>query len=395
MWADDPAERSPSRSHLPRCYAALFEGARVAPGVLGDADSAAPLILAGLSVAIGFRAGLFNIGAEGQMLIGGLVAAIIGFTLALPTCLHCRSWPAPVGGAIWGGPRPAPSQDRRPRGHHHDHVQLDRDPPARLPPEDLVLPEAGRADPISKDIVQSACSRALRSRSPLRVHAGIIVAVLVAWFVYWLLFKSTIGYEFRAVGLNPDAARYGGMNVARAYTAVMAVAGALPVSPAPTVLGVLYRASPGFAAIGFDAIALALLGRSHPAGVVLAGLLFGALRAGGQQMQASGAVGIDLILVIQSLIIVFIAAPALIRAIYRVKTGRRRRRPSPRMGDMTAVPSPPPPRSCEPPPRCGAPGISAWSTSSWPCSCSGASAWVPKGTPSSGSRRRALRRRST
>jgi simple sugar transport system permease protein len=113
------------------------------------------------------------------------------------------------------------------------------------------------------------------------------------------------------------------MSTTRIYIAVMAVAGALGgLAGADIVSGVLYRGTPGFSAgIGFDAISLALLGRSHPAGVVLAGILFGALEAGGQQMQTTTDVSIDLILVVQALVVVFIAAPALIRAIYRVRAG--------------------------------------------------------------------------
>jgi simple sugar transport system permease protein len=158
----------------------------------------------------------------------------------------------------------------------------------------------------------------------MRLTAGIFVALAAAWFVYWLLFRSTYGFEFRAVGYNADAARYAGMRVPRATVVVMALAGALAgLAGGNQVLGVLGRATPGFSAgIGFDAIAMALLGRSHPWGVVAAGVLFGALRAGGQQMQVSAEVGIDIIGVIQALIIVFIAAPALIRAIYRIKLGR-------------------------------------------------------------------------
>ena len=163
-----------------------------------------------------------------------------------------------------------------------------------------------------------------RPASDIRVHAGIIVAILAAWGIYWLLFKSTIGFEFRAVGYNPDAARYAGMNTTWLYFAVMAVAGAMAgLAGANQITGVLYRATPGFSAgIGFEAISLALLGRSHPGGIVLAGILFGALRAGGQEMQVATDVPIDLILVVQALVVVFIAAPALIRAIYRVRTGK-------------------------------------------------------------------------
>ncbi|MEE8331476.1 MAG: ABC transporter permease, partial [Acidimicrobiia bacterium] len=143
------------------------------------------------------------------------------------------------------------------------------------------------------------------------------------WVIWWLLFRSTIGFEFRATGFNPDAARYGGINVNRTYVLVMAVAGAAAgLAGASEVMGLHHRLFSGFqGTIGFDAIALALLGRSHPAGVVAASLLFGALKAGGRQMQAATDIPIDLILVVQALVIIFIAAPALIRAIYRVRTG--------------------------------------------------------------------------
>jgi simple sugar transport system permease protein len=149
------------------------------------------------------------------------------------------------------------------------------------------------------------------------------LALVAAYAIYWMLFKSTIGFEFRAVGFNPDAARYAGISTTRTYISVMGVAGALGgLAGVDIISGVLHRGTPGFSAgIGFTAISLALLGRSHPAGVVLAGLLYGALAAGGQQMQTTTDVPIDLILVVQALVVVFIAAPALIRAIYRVRTG--------------------------------------------------------------------------
>ena len=132
-----------------------------------------------------------------------------------------------------------------------------------------------------------------------------------------------MGFEFRAVGSNPNAAAYAGMSVTLTTVLVMAISGGLGgLAGANQTLGVLYSVSPGFTSgIGFDAIALALLGKSHPGGVVLAGLLFGALRAGGQVMQVRSGVGIDLIVVVQALVIVFIAAPALVRAIFRVRAG--------------------------------------------------------------------------
>jgi simple sugar transport system permease protein len=136
--------------------------------------------------------------------------------------------------------------------------------------------------------------------------------------VYWLLFRTTLGFEFRASGLNPFAARYAGMRSGLIIVAVMAIGGALAgLAGGIQVLGVLGRASPGFSGgAGFNGIAVALLGRSHPVGVLLAGILFGALEAGGRQMQVSAGVRIDLIAIIQALIIVFVAAPLLMRAAF-------------------------------------------------------------------------------
>jgi ABC-type uncharacterized transport system permease subunit len=142
------------------------------------------------------------------------------------------------------------------------------------------------------------------------------------FFVYWLLFRSSLGFEFRAVGFNPTAGQYAGMKVASLYVLVMAISGSLAgIAGANQAMGLApYQVTQSFAGnIGFDAIALALLGRSHPLGVLWAGLLFGALRAGGRQMQAAAQIPLDLVVVVQALIIVFIASPDLVRAIYRVK----------------------------------------------------------------------------
>lgn len=311
-------------------YIALFQGSFGSLRSLSETIvNTTPLILAGLSVAIGFRAGLFNIGAQGQMLIGGMFAAYVGFTLDLPIIIHLPAIliAAIIGGAIWGG---IPGWLRAKTGAHEVITTIMLNNIAGL----LVLywlstslfQAEGRTDPVSEDVLTSGRLPRLLGfldRSDLRIHAGIIVALLAAYFVWWLLQRSTIGFEIRAVGFSPTAAKYAGMRVTTMYVVVMALAGALAgLAGAAQVNGVLYRATPGFAgAIGFDAISLALLGRSHPAGVVAAAFLFGALRAGGQEMQVATNVSIDLILVMQALIVVFIAAPALIRAIYRVRTG--------------------------------------------------------------------------
>jgi simple sugar transport system permease protein len=332
MWGSDPAAAwSETWSTVATGYKSLFVGSfgslrAVSETLLG----AAPLILAGLSVGIGFRAGLFNIGTEGQMLMGGMFAIFIGVMLDLPIFLHLplALIGAAIGGGIWGA---IPGLLRAKTGAHEVITTI----MLNLIAANLVVyllksslfQAAGRDDPISEAVKVSARFPRLfgfLNDSQVRVTAGIIFAVLVAWFIYWLLFKTSIGFEFRAVGMNPAGAHYAGMNVVWIYTLVMAVAGALGgLAGADQIMSVLYRGSPGFSAgIGFDAISLALLGRSHPAGIVAAGILFGALRSGGQVMQVTTDLSIDLILVIQALIVVFIAAPALIRAIYRVKTGR-------------------------------------------------------------------------
>jgi simple sugar transport system permease protein len=307
-----------------RSYVALFTGSMGSAYALSETlTAAAPLTLAGLGLAIGFRAGLFNIGAEGQVLMGGMAAVVVGFSL--------RNWPmiihlplALLAGAAAGAAWASIAGWLRAATGAHEVITtimlnltsyrlvdyLLRNPPVQ---------RSGRTDPISESVAASAeLPRLLAWFDPtLRVHAGIILVILAVVFVYWLLFRTTIGFEFRAAGLNPDAARYAGMRSGLIIVSVMALSGALAgLAGANQVLGVLGRASPNFSGgVGFDAIAVALLGRSHPVGVLLAGLLFGALQAGGREMQVVAGVSLDLISVIQALIIIFIAAPMLVRVI--------------------------------------------------------------------------------
>ncbi|MHA1158136.1 MAG: ABC transporter permease [Alphaproteobacteria bacterium] len=306
-------------------YFALLQGSVGSINSLSETlTAAAPLTLAGLGIALGFRAGLFNIGAEGQILIGGMAAVIVGFALeGLPIAIHLplALIAGMLGGALWAS---IAGWLRAATGAHEviSTIMLNlisfrlvdyllRNPPIQRP---------GRSDPISRSVFESAeLPRLLDWLDPnLRIHAGVVLTLAVVFFVYWLLFRTTIGFEFRAAGANPDAARYGGMRSGLIIVTVMAVAGALAgLAGANQVLGVLGRASPGFSAgIGFDAIAVALLGRGHPFGVLFAGLLFGALEAGGRQMQVAAGVSIDLITIIQALIVVFIAAPMLVRTLF-------------------------------------------------------------------------------
>lgn len=307
-----------------KAYSALFTGAFGSAGALSETlTSAAPLTLAGLGVALGFRAGLFNIGAEGQLIFGGIAAVVVGFAFTgLPPFIHLplALIAGIVAGGIWAG---IAGWLKAATGAHEviTTIMLNlialrltdyllRNPPIQKP---------GRSDPISQSVLPSAqLPRLFAWYDPsLRLHLGIVITIAAVVLVYWLLFKTTKGFEFRSSGYNPDAARYAGMRSGLIIVIVMACSGGLAgLAGANQVLGVLGRASPAFSGgIGFDAIAVALLGRSHPVGVLLAGILFGALEAGGRQMQVSAGVRIDLIAIIQALIIVFVAAPMLVRAI--------------------------------------------------------------------------------
>ncbi|WJY21598.1 ABC transporter permease [Fontisubflavum oceani] len=308
-----------------RSYVALLQGSVGSLNALSETlTAAAPLILAGLGLALGFRAGLFNIGAEGQILIGGMAAVICGFSfpglpfaILLPLCLVAGGVAGAAYASIAGVLRATTGANEVISTIMLNMIAF------RLVDYMLRLPwvqRPGRSDPVSQSVPPSAeLPRLLDWIDPnLRVHAGIFVTLLAVAFVYWLLFRSKLGFEFRASGASPSAARYAGMRAGLVIVLAMATAGALAgLAGANQVLGVLGRASPGFSAgIGFDAIAVALLGRSHPVGVLFAGLLFGALEAGGRQMQVDAGVSIDLIGIIQALIIVFIAAPLLVRAIF-------------------------------------------------------------------------------
>jgi simple sugar transport system permease protein len=306
-------------------FVALFNGSLGSVYAVSETlTSATPVILAALGIALGFRAGLFNIGAEGQVVVGGIAAVLAGFMLTgLPVFIHLPL--ALVAGALAGALWASIAGWLKAATGAHEVITtimlnlisfrlLDymlKNPPLQRP---------GRTDPISQTVLPSAeLPKLLTFLDPsLRIHAGILLAVALVAVVYWLLFRTTLGYEFRASGLNPDAARYAGMKAGVIIVLTMAIAGALAgLAGANQVLGVLGRASPGFSGgIGFDAIAVALLGRSHPVGVLFAGLLFGGLEAGGRQMQVAAGVSIDLIGIIQALIVVFIAAPLLVQTIF-------------------------------------------------------------------------------
>jgi len=281
-----------------------------------------PYIFAGLGVALGFRAGLFNIGAEGQFFMGSLGAAFVGYSLVgWPLLVHLPL--AILGGflvgAIWGA---IPGWLKAKTGGHEVVNTIMMNYIAyRL--SDWLINGPMKAPgfrPVTPHIQASAELPRLFG-DPLRFNVGFFLALIVAGLVFWLLFKTTIGFTIRAVGANPDASRYAGMSITRTIVLAMTLSGGLAgLAGASQVLGVDYWVGQGFSAgYGFDALAIALVGKSHPFGVVLAALLWGFLRSGATSMQSLAGIPIDIISIIQALVIVFVAAPDIIRGLYRLR----------------------------------------------------------------------------
>jgi ABC-type uncharacterized transport system permease subunit len=284
--------------------------------------TATPYIFASLAVAVGFRCGLFNIGAEGQVLMGALSSAFVGYSITgLPAYIHLplALLAGIVGGGIWGL---IPGYLKARFGAHEvvNTIMMNW---IAFKLSDWLLNGPMKATgfrPVTPTIAVTA-ELPRFFPAPLRFNWGFVLALLVAWFVYWFLFKTTLGFEVRSVGANPDAAKYAGMSVTRNFVLVMAMSGALAgLAGSSQVLGVDHWVGQGFSAgYGFDSIALALLGKSHPFGVVLAALLFGFLRSGATRMQSLAGIPIDIISIIQGLIVIFIAAPAIIRWLYHLR----------------------------------------------------------------------------
>ena len=305
-----------------RSFVAMADGSVGSINAISETLTASiPLVLAGLGIGLAFRAGLFNIGAEGQMVIGGLAAAIASFSITgLPMAIHMPL--VLIIGLVFGGLYAAIAGFLRAATGAHEVISTIMlnlisfrllDYLLRQP----FIQKEGRSDPISKAVLDTAeLPRLLSFIDPnLRLHLGLFLMLGAVALVYWLLFRSKLGFAFRISGENPDAARYAGIHAGMTIVIAMAIAGGLAgLAGAAQVTGVLGRATPGFTAgIGFDAIAVALLGRSHPVGILLAGILFGALEAGGRQMQVDAGVSIDMISIIQALIIIFVAAPLLVK----------------------------------------------------------------------------------
>ncbi len=310
-----------------RAYASLLEGSGLFPldanGLVNTLVQATPLVLGGLAVGIGFKAGLFNIGAYGQFIFGGAAAAGVGAAIA--------SWPAPLAislsiiagglaGAAWGF---VPGALKAWTGAHEVVTTIMLNAIAGSIIAYLILGPLlapgfsfARTGDLGNAMLPIIYGRNL--------HLGVLVAVAAVPIVWWLLFRSTLGFEIRTAGANPSAARYAGMRPGLLIVLTMSISGMLAgLAGATEILGLSHFMPPSYGtSIGFDSISIALLGRAHPAGIVLAALLFGALRAGSGLMQVQAQIPVEIVDVIQGIILLFLAADILVRRLFRIRAAQ-------------------------------------------------------------------------
>jgi simple sugar transport system permease protein len=286
---------------------------------------ATPLILAGLAVALPFQAGMFNIGGQSQFIGGAIVATYLGYGVNLPVVIHVIVC---VLGSFAGGAALGwlVGELKARTGAHEviTTIMLNYIMAyflSYLLSYHYLLQAPGTVNPLTRPIASNA-HLPLLFGTHLRINAGFLIALACAGGVWWLLERTTIGFEFRSIGKNPSAARVAGMNVQRNWVLVMLIAGGLAGLAASTVIqGTDFTLNDqSFGTYGIDAITVALLGRGRPLGVVWAGLLFGALHAGAPLMQAATGTPVDMVEVLEAVVVLMIAAPPLVRAIFRLRS---------------------------------------------------------------------------
>jgi ABC-type uncharacterized transport system permease subunit len=302
-------------------YGRLFAGAFLSgTGIANTLVAAAPLMFGGLAVGLGLKAGLFNIGVAGQFLVGAFAAAVVGASLATaPTivAMPLAMLAGAAGGAAYGF---IPGYLKARTGAHEVVTTIMLNNVAVLlltwAVNDVVR-APGFSFPRTGDIGLSALP-VLLGRN---LHLGIVFAVATVFLIRWILDRTTLGFEIRAVGSNPNAARYAGMRPVFITTLTMTISGLLAgLAGSIQMLGVIGFYAPGVtASVGFDSIAVALLGRSDPIGILFAAILFGAFRAGAPLMQIETSVPIEVIDIIQALVILFLAADLIVRKAFRVR----------------------------------------------------------------------------
>jgi len=317
-----------SGASIYRAYKGLLQGAFGKPRAIAETFViTTPYILTGLAVAFGFKCGLFNIGVEGQLYAGALTSAFIGYAVKglphfihLPLALICGM----IGGMVWGA---IPGYLKAKTGGHEvintimmNYIMV------KLTDYLVKNPMLDSKSSIPRTPYILLTAYLPKIFPNLRLHWGFIIAIIMVFLVYFLLYKTTIGFEIRTVGFNQNAARYAGMNISKNFVLAMAISGGLAgLAGSGEVLGLNYNLPAAFiSGYGFDAIAIALLAKSNPFGIIPSAILWAALRNGAGLMQIRAGISIDLINIIQALVIMFIAAPKIVRWIYRIKAGREK-----------------------------------------------------------------------
>jgi general nucleoside transport system permease protein len=308
-------------------FVGLWQGALGSPQNIADTlTTSTPYIFAGLAVALAFKCGLFNIGAEGQLAIGAVCAAFVGYVLPeIPFPFHMLLALAAglFGGLVWGA---IPGFLKAYTGAHEVIITIMLNYIALslvqyLLGGPLKDHSPGNVSARTPLIAPGAEMPTIFAGTPWEIHYGVLLALISA-VVVWLFFaRTTWGFEIRTVGANPNAARYAGMSVAKNTVLAMSLSGLLAgAAGAVEVLGVTHRHELGFGSgYGFDSIAIALLGKNNPFGVVAAALLFGGLKSGATQMQFNTQISGSIISVVQGLVLLFVAADVIIRWLYRLR----------------------------------------------------------------------------
>jgi simple sugar transport system permease protein len=311
-------------------YWALLRGMFGSPDrIAASLGRSTPFIGAALAVAFAFKAGLFNIGAEGQLLVGATVAAWVGTFSWLadmpgPILIPVVLLAGVVGGGIWGG---IPGFLKARTGAHEVIVTIMLNSIAVL----FVRWMVGSRDPvILRDMTASVPRTATLPKagrlpeliaSEPRLHLGFFVMIALCALVWFILKRTTFGFEVRTVGTNPNAAKYAGIGVNRTIIAVMAISGAFAgLAGAGEISGTSGFLSPGvFVAIGFDSIAIALLARANPYAIILTSILWGSMLSGAGLMQQEAGLSIDAVRIVQALVLLFVAADVIVRWIFRLR----------------------------------------------------------------------------
>jgi simple sugar transport system permease protein len=300
-------------------YAALIKGSFGSAAAFGRTlEKATPLIFGGLAVAFAFKAGLFNIGGQGQLLIGAIVAAYVGFAFdGMPFIIHMPL--ALIAGAVAGGLYGAIAGALKAYTGAHEVITTIMLNYVAINLTDYLSDGPWKDEGIIARTPAVLESAAIPSWGFLPF--GFVLAVLAAIATWYLVYRTTFGYAIRTTGINPNAAQYAGIKVSQIIILTMGISGFLAgMGGAVETLGVIGRYQPGFnLGLGFDGITIALLAKTNPLGVIPAAILIGAMQAGSSQMQFSAGVPFQIIDVIQALILFFVSADIIVRKLFRMR----------------------------------------------------------------------------